>query len=237
MASTAALQVLQGVMGAVGLFGLLWGAATAAQGTSAEDYREMETHLLRYERYLPTSSVAALDTDAEREISSCDIHAQHALLLLEIPLADAALRAGSVQEFDRHTAAIEARVRVILSCVPRDALAWLAAFGLAVGHGQIDQHTFDLLAASYETSRNEAWISVRRVPLAASVISIAPAPIREQILAEFRKLILDGFLEVPARAYLSASERSRILLETEIDQLDPASRKKFTETIASFDQH
>lgn len=48
-----------------------------------------------------------------------------------------------------------------MSCTPRDSFAWLLAFDFEVLHGRLNQHSFDLLAMSYRTSPNEAWIAIR----------------------------------------------------------------------------
>ena len=65
-------------------------------------------------------------------MSACDNHAQHALLLMEIPLADAALRSGALDALNQRTTSIEARAKQALSCTPRDSLVWLVLFGKAV---------------------------------------------------------------------------------------------------------
>jgi hypothetical protein len=223
--------LLRGAICLVALAGLCWGGGNAVRGTTDEDFRDIEGHLLRYERYRPATAVETLESSAAREASPCEAHIQRALLLFEIPLADTALRSGLTQEFDRHAESLERRARQLLSCVPRDSLAWLVVFGLAIQHGLVDEHSFELLATSYETSPNEAYIAVRRIPLAIPVIGSAPEPIRRKILTEFRNLVRDGFLDVPAAAYLKAPERTRPLLQAEISQLDARSQQRFAEML------
>jgi hypothetical protein len=225
--------LLRGTIGLIALVGLCWGIGNVVRGTTDEDFREIEAHLLRYESYRPAAAAEALESPAAREASPCEAHIQRALLLLEIPLADAALHAGLTEEFDRRTESLEQRARRLLSCVPRDSLAWLVEFGLAVQHGVIDEHSFELLATSYDTSPHEAYIAVRRIPLAIPVIGSAPGPIRQRILTEFRNLVRDGFLDIPAQAYLKAPEKIRTQLQTEIGQLDARSQRRFSDTLQS----
>lgn len=223
--------LLRGAICLVALAGLYWGVEAAVRGTANEDFREIESHLLRYERYRPAAAVEILQSSAAREASPCEAHIQRALLLLEIPLADATLRSGLAQEYDRHAESLERRARQLLSCIPRDSLAWLVVFGLAIQHGLVDEHSFELLATSYETSPNEAYIAVRRVPLAIPVVGSAPEPIRRKVLTEFRNLVRGGFLDVSAATYLKAPQRTRALLQAEIGQLDARSQQRFSETL------
>ena len=147
------------------------------------------------------------------DVSPCDNHAQRALLLMEIPLADAALRSGAARDYDERVRSLESRARQALGCTPRESFIWLVLFGLETGHGVLDQHAFDLLAMSYETSPNEAWIATRRIALAIPVVLAAPGPMQQKILGEFQDLVRTGFIELPARAYLRASGPIRALLQ------------------------
>jgi hypothetical protein len=202
-----------------------------ASGEISDAYLGLETHLLKFETVSRAAETATLEEAATQDLSSCDTHAQHALMLLEIPLADAALRSGAVQEFDRHVRSLEARARRTLSCAPRDSLSWLVLFGLQNEHGLLDEHAFDLLAMSYDTSPHEAWIAVRRIVVAIPVLLSAPESIRQKILIEFQDLIRRGFVEMPARSYLDASDSARALLQSRVEQLDPRSQKLFSDTL------
>ncbi|MGA7807967.1 hypothetical protein [Bradyrhizobium sp.] len=104
-------------------------------------------------------------------------------------------------------------------------------FGLETEHGMLDQHTFDLLEMSYDTSPNEAWIAMRRITVAIPVVLFAPAPIQQKILDEFQNLVAHGYVEMTGRSYLNASARSRALLQSRIDLLDPRSRKSFADAV------
>lgn len=152
-------------------------------------------------------------------------------MLMEIPLAEAALRSGATAEFDQHIRSLEDRSRRILGCAPRESFVWLLAFDLELLHGRLDEHSFDLLAMSYETSPNEAWIAVRRIVVAIPRILSAPEPLRQRILAEFQQLVRDGFLDDAARAYSSASGSVRPLLQTQVEQLDLHQQKLFSDAL------
>ena len=147
---------------------------------------------------------------------------------MEMPLAEAALRSGAADEFDRHIRSLEARSRRILSCTPRESFVWLLVFDLEVLHGLLNEHSFNLLAMSYETSPNEAWISIRRIVVALPLVLLAPEPLRQKILFEFQLLVRNGFLDEAARSYLTSSEPIRSLLQRQIEQLELFRQKAFS---------
>jgi hypothetical protein len=201
------------------------------RGEAADDFRDIETRLLQFEAFGQATKTRVLASSAAQDISGCDSHAQHALLLMEIPLADAALRSGDLAAYNQRTRSLEARAKQALSCTPRDSLVWLVLFGLQTAHGALDEHAFDLLAMSYETAPNEAWIAVRRILLAVPVVRSAPKPMQEAILAEFQNLIANGYVDMPARAYQNASEAVRSDLQARVEQLDTGRQKSFADAV------
>ena len=216
-----------GLILVVGCVGLAWGGLNAKRGAASDVFRDIESHLLRFETFSPATAAATLDGVAVQRLSGCDTHAQRALLLLEIPLAYASLQSGAVQEFDQRSRSLDARARQTLSCNPRDSFVWLVLFGLSTGRGLVDENSFDLLRMSYETSPYEAWVAARRVTVAVPLILSAPAPLRERILAEFQYLVQKRFTEMPVRAYLNAPPAVRTLLQASVDQLGAKEKEAF----------
>jgi hypothetical protein len=212
----------------IGCLGMAWGIAGFARSAAVDYFEDVEARLLRFGTYSAESASGMLESSIAQDLSDCDNHAQRSLLLLELPLADAALKAGATHDFDRRVQSIEERAKRVLTCTPRDPLLWLILFGLEVEHGRRDRHAFDLLATSYETSPHEGWIGLRRMLVAIPLVQTAPEPLREQILAEFQHLIRDKLPEIPARLYLSASVSTRAMLQPRIDQLDAKSQAAFT---------
>jgi hypothetical protein len=215
----------------LGCLGLAWGIFTLPGSEAADEFFDLESRLLRFETFSRTMVERTLADESAQHLNACDTHSQRAMLLLEIPLAEAALRAGTAAEYDRHIQALESRARQILACTPRDAFAWLLAFNLEVMHGLLNGHSFDLLAMSYAASPNEAWISVRRIFVAMPLLLSAPEPLRQNILHEFGQLVRHGFIDEAVRSYLNAPLSIRALLQTKIEQLDLTRRKSFSEAL------
>jgi hypothetical protein len=219
---------------AIGCLGLVWGIFALPQSEEADDLQDVESRLLRSEAFSPRALSLRLEGAASQNLSACDTHSQRAVLLMEMPLAEAALRSGAAEEFDRRVLALETRSRRILSCAPRESFAWLLLFDLEVLHGHLNEQSFDLLAMSYETSPNEAWISIRRIIVAMPMILIAPEPVQQKILLEFQQLIRNGFVGEAARAYMAAPQPVRSLLLTEVEKLDVPQQKTFSGALQKF---
>jgi len=228
------LFILRGSTLIVGCLGLAWGAFVLPRSELADDFRDTEDRLLHFETFSPPSLTRIMHSGNSQDLSVCDTHSQRAILLMEMSLAESALRSGTVAEFDRRTHSLETRSKRILSCAPRQSFVWLLIFQLEVLHGALNEHSFDLLAMSYETSPNEAWISIRRNLVAMPLILVAPEPMRHKILNEFQLLMRYGFFDVAARAYLGAPEAARSLLQTRIEQLDGSRQKAFSEALQKF---
>jgi hypothetical protein len=102
--------------------GLVWGISNVTRGGASDAFLGLETRLLKFETFGRATAITMLNSAVARDLNACDTHAQRALMLVEIPLADAALRSGAVQEFDQRIHSLEARARQTLGCTPRDSL-------------------------------------------------------------------------------------------------------------------
>jgi hypothetical protein len=223
--------VRRGLTLAIGCLGLAWGIFTLPRSEAADEFWDIESRLLHFESFDRGALTQTLESGSAQSFSACDSHSQRALLLMEMPLAEAALRSGAADEFDRRIQSLEIRARRILACAPRQSFVWLLAFNLEILHGRLNPEAFNLLEMSYETSPNEAWISIRRNMVATPLVLTMPEPLRKKVLFEFQQLIRYGFVEEAARSYLAASESIQSLLQTQIAQLDLRPQKAFSDTL------
>jgi hypothetical protein len=213
---------------AIGCLGLAWGVFALPRSEALGYLQDLESHLLHSEAFSQKAMTLTLESQAFQRLSACDTHSQRAMLLMEMPLAEAALRSGAVSEFDQRIQSLETRSRRILTCSPRDSFVWLLAFDLEVLHGRLNEQSFKVLATSYETSPNEAWLSIRRLNVAMPLVLIAPDLVRKKILYEFQQLIRNGFLEEAARSFVNATGPVRTLLQTQVQELNPPRQEAFT---------
>jgi hypothetical protein len=214
---------------ALGAAGLVWGVFTIPISEASDNLGYFESQLLQSETFNPSILARKLATPAAQAVNDCDSHAQTALLLIETHLASSALRAGSVQEFDKYSSSVYDRSKRALTCAPRQSYIWLLTFSLEIMHGRLDERTFNLLAMSYETSPSEAWIGVRRIVVAIPLVPLMPERLRDSVLDEFQQLVRDGFAEETALSYLKAAGPVRALLESRLQRVDVRRQKQFWE--------
>ena len=216
---------------AVGSMGLAWGILALPTGEAADDYRYLESQLLRSETYNLRTLALKVASPAAEGLSDCDVHSQTALLLMEIRLAQAALRAGAAAEFDQRGKSIELRTKRVLSCAPRQSFVWLLAFSLKIMHGQVTEQSLNQLAMSYETSPNEGWIAIRRNVVALPLVLQVPQALQDKILDEFQQLIRNGFVDEAVISYSGTSASIRSLLQPAIERLDGPHQKAFWDAL------
>jgi hypothetical protein len=91
------------LIAAIGCKGLVW-AISDLQRDAVDEYREVEAFLLHFNSFNSITATAALDSQGVQGLSPCDTHCPEcAVLLLEMPVADSALRSRASREFDKRT--------------------------------------------------------------------------------------------------------------------------------------
>jgi hypothetical protein len=223
--------VSRGIVAVIGCGGLLWGGLALTRSQGIDDLRGIEGRVLSSEAFSANALTSILDSSASMALSACNTHAQRALLLVEMLLADAALRAGMTAKFDRHTASLEARGRRVLGCNPLDSFAWLVMYNMELLHGRSNGASLNLLKMSYDASPHEAWISIRRNPVAVRSLTIAAGSLQNQIVSEFLHLIRDGFSDAAAMSYVRATEPGQAMFRAHLSRLDPAQRNAFDDAL------
>jgi len=211
--------------------GLAWGIMILPASETADELRDIEAALLHNEEFSAGALSRRLASIDPSTLDACDTHSQGALSLIEMRLTQSALLAGNTKEFSDHSASMDARLRRTLACAPHHSFSWLMAFALDVLHGRINDHSFQLLAMSYSTSPNEAWVAIRRNPLAVRLFESAPENLKPSILKEFRLLVINGFSKDAASSYRGASEATRALLRTSVDELNPKQQNSFRDAL------
>jgi hypothetical protein len=217
----------RGLMLAVCSVGLAWAICALPNSQAIDEFRSLERELLRSKADDPRKLALQLQSASAQSVGYCDTHAQTALLLMEMRLAEVALRAGQTAEFDQHSQAMESRSKRVLECAPRQSFVWLLAFSLEIMHGRISERSLSFLSASYETSPNEGWIAIRRNIAAVPLLFIVPRLLQEKILAEFTQLVRNRFLYEAAASYRGAPAAVRELLKMRIERLDVTRQKEF----------
>ena len=209
------------------LAGLLWGIVTLPRSEDADQFRRLNTELLRSENFSLRDLANKLSASNLAAESGCDSDQQTALLTIEMRLADTALHSGDSAAFDRHSLSVAQRAKRALSCTPRQSFIWLIAFSQAVLSGKLDDDTLKMLSLSYQTSPNEGWISVRRNFVATPLIPILPPDLRDSAEQEFEQLVADGFEAEAAKSFVRAQPAVQTSLQARLQHLAPARQEAF----------
>jgi hypothetical protein len=141
-------------------------------------------------------------------------------------------KAGNGQPSATDFVELQAVVSAALTQSPTNSFMWLVDLWLKRLRSEDRDNDLNLLRMSYWSGPNEAWIAVKRNPLALSVFSSLPNELAEQAVSEFAGL-------VNARLYAQAADilagpgwaiRERLL--SRLVQVDEDNRRAFARTLA-----
>ena len=132
-------------------------------------------------------------------------------------------------------AELHGAVNAALAQSPTNSFMWLVDLSLRRLRAEGKDNDLNLLRMSYWSGPNEAWIAVKRNPLALRVFSSLPSELAEQVVLEFAGL-------VNARLYADAADilagpgwaiRERLL--SRLVEVDEDNRRAFARVLASKD--
>ncbi len=224
--------VVRALIAILAATGMIWSGYSFGSGALTDSFRGIEARLLQFESYSLKTATRTLDSEIAGELSACETHAQRALTLLELPVAEAALRSGATRDYDDRLRSIERRTRGALGCAPRQAFEWLVLFGIETAHGVLEPQTFALLANSYAYGPLDAWVGIRRMAVAIPLLLSLPDPLKARVLREFQDLVRGRFVEYPAAAYSGAPAPIRVLLDQQLNALEEPAQRYFRETLS-----
>ena len=88
----------------------------------------------------------------------------------------------------------EVAIRAALNAMPTDAFLWFALCWLKKSRDGFDPSLVPLLQRSYDVGEHEGWIAIHRNALAVTLLSSLPAPLRGEVVTEFRNLIMSNYV-------------------------------------------
>jgi hypothetical protein len=171
-------------------------------------------------------AVSAKPLQASSLRSASVIH----LLLLENEL-----RAGNRQPSGADLVEIRTVVDAALAQSPTNSFMWLTDLWLRRLRGESADSNLNLLRMSYWSGPNEAWIAVKRNPLALGVFTSLPGDLAEEVLSEFVGLIRSGLYADASNILAGPGWPIREQLLSRLVQVDEADRRGFAVALASKD--
>lgn len=154
--------------------------------------------------------------------------------IIRLRLAENDLAAGNRQlaasglEEDLETA-----VTAALAGTPTNSFLWLTAYWLQNLRAGTPDGGLKFLRMSYLSGPNEAWIAVKRNPLALSIFPSLPDEIAGHVLAEFTGLVRSGFYLDAASILAGSGPAVREKLLSRLVDLQEADRRAFAKVLES----
>lgn len=169
-----------------------------------------------------------LDVASVRPVQASALSGAAVIRLL---LLEDGMKAGTRQPLAADLADLQMAVSATLSQSPTDSLVWLADFWLK--RRQVDSTDFSLLRMSYRSGPNEAWIALRRNPIALGVFQSLPSDLAEQTLSEFAGLVHSGLYADAANILAGPGWAVHEQLLSHLVQVDVAARRSFASVLDS----
>ena len=155
--------------------------------------------------------------------------------VIHLLLLENELRAGNRQPSGADLVEIRTVVDAALAQSPTNSFMWLADLWLKRLRGETANGGLDLLRMSYWSGPNEAWIAVRRNPLALGIFASLPNELREHALSEFVGLVRSGLYADASNFLAGPGWTIREQLLGRLVQVDEVDRRRFAKALASKD--
>ncbi len=227
--------LVKSLTASLGVLSIIWTLSSwSANGTEAE-LASFAQRILLGEVFGSDQSNAlklALDTTSASRPSAL---ALDSIAVIRLRLVENALSSG-----DRGASASERKELGIaltsaLSDDPTNSFLWLADYWLQKTAVATSDEALRLLNMSYLLGPNEAWIAVKRNPLAIGIFSSLPNELSERVKAEFVGMVRSG-LDLDAIHSLSVSQdHVREQMLGQLVQIKEVDRIEFAKLLRSKD--
>jgi hypothetical protein len=153
--------------------------------------------------------------------------------VIRLLLLEDELKAGNRQPSASDLVELQMLVSAALAQSPTSSFMWLTDFWLKRLRGESADSDRYLLRMSYWSGPNEAWIAIRRNPLALGVFPSLPSEVAEQALSEFVGLVRSGLYADASNILAGPGWAIHDQLLSRLAQVDEADRRKFASVLAS----
>jgi hypothetical protein len=114
---------------------------------------------------------------------------------------------------------------------PNDSFLWLIEYGIQDIAARASDSGLKFLRMSYLTGPNEAWIAVRRNPLALAAFSSLPDDLAKQAVSEFSDLVQSGLYQDASNILAGPGWAVRDKLLGRLAQVDESDRREFAKVV------
>jgi hypothetical protein len=156
-------------------------------------------------------------------------------VIIRLLLLQDQLKAGNRQPPASDLVELQMVVSAALAQSPTSSFMWLTDLWLNRLRGEPADGDLNLLRMSYWSGPNEAWIAVRRNPLALGIFPSLPGELAEQALSEFVRLVRSGLYTDASNILAGPGWTIHEQLLGRLVQVDEADRRRFAKALASKD--
>ncbi len=155
--------------------------------------------------------------------------------VIRLLLLEDELKAGNRQPSASDLVELQMVVSAALAQSPTNSFMWLTDLWLKRLRGESADGDLNLLRMSYWSGPNEAWIAVRRNPLALGIFPSLPSDLAEQALSEFVGLVRSGLYADAANILAGPGWAIHEQLLSRLVQVEEADRRGFAWVLESKD--
>jgi hypothetical protein len=218
-----------------GVCTIAWAAAAIPAYRSDAPLSDAAQSILSNEKFSAAQlSAMKLQLNAAASTRPVQASALSGAVVIRLLLLEDELKASNRQPSASDIDEFQMLVSDAIARSPTNSFMWLTDFWLKRLRPAPDAD-LNLLRMSYWSGPNEAWIAVKRNPLALGIFTSLPSELAEQAISEFVGLMSSGLYADTANILAGPGWNIRDQLLTRLSQVKLTDRRMFAKALASID--
>jgi hypothetical protein len=162
----------------------------------------------------------------------CRPAALRSATIIQLRMLEVAASANDRQHLNEQFKSLVNMIRSSLSCAPADPFLWLALYSLEVTENGSKPDYLKYLRMSYRLGPREAWIALKRNPLAFAAFGQLPPDLGENVINEFFALIESDLWEQAAEIFVGSAWPERELILSHLSRIADKDRRRFAAALS-----
>ncbi len=233
MARSMSLRLTRILTAAAGICTIGWAALVIPVYRVEAELRNSAFRILAGDKFTPEQLGLLTHEVAAPFATSLDSLSLGDLAIIRVRLAETALQSGNAQSSHAALDDVQTAVTEGLAGNPNASFLWLTQYWLERGRAGSPASGQKFLRMSYQLGPNEAWIAVRRNPVALSAYSWLSQDLAEAAITEFAGLVSSGAYEQAADIFAGSGEAVRDKLLARLAMVNREDRRQFARILAS----
>jgi hypothetical protein len=157
--------------------------------------------------------------------------ASTALAVVRLRASETEAGTGARQASAAERAALGSAIAYALSIDPSNSFLWLANYWTHESSDRTTERGLASLRMSYSLAPNEAWIAVKRSPIALGSLASLPGDLKDRAMTEFVGLVQSGLYEDASRIVVGSEAHVQEMLFAELVRVNEADRAGFAKVL------